>query len=337
MTLRTTAPRTPASARSLSLILGVLVLTFAVTVVLALGLGAVHTPPREVIQGLLQGDSLIWKYRVPRLLVGALAGMGMAVSGCLLQLGLRNPMAAPDTVGVTAGGGLAAVIVLLASVNPPPWILTPAALVGSLVGALIVIVLSGKGASSPVRLTLTGVAVSVGLAALTKLLLVRAAPEAGAAMTWLKGSLYARTLPDAIITAPLIVGAAVMVLILARHLDILSLDDSTMAGIGGRAGLWRFVAIGLAIIASAGAVAGAGVLGFAGLIVPHAARIWVGRKLRRQIPVAVLAGATLVVGCDAFGRWAFAPTEIPVGALIAIVGAPYFIYLLLRLTKVRAA
>lgn len=337
MTPRKTHSPTTASARSLAVILGILLVAFLATVVLALGLGAVHTPPREVIQGLVQGDSLIWKYRFPRLLVGALAGMGMAVSGCLLQLGLRNPMAAPDTVGVTAGGGLAAVIVLLTSVNPPAWILTPAALVGSLVGALIVIFLSGKGVASPVRLTLTGVAVSVGLAALTKLFLVRAAPEAGAAMTWLKGSLYARTLPDAIITAPLILGAAVMVLILAKHLDVLSLDDSTMAGIGGRAGLWRFVAIGLAIIASAGAVAGAGVLGFAGLIVPHAARMLVGRKLRRQIPVALLAGATLVVGCDAFGRWAFAPTEIPVGALIAIVGAPYFIYLLLRLTKVRAA
>lgn len=328
---------TPASARSLGLILSILSFAFVLTVVLALGLGAVHTPPHEVLQGLVQGDSLIWRYRFPRLLVGALAGMGMAVSGCLLQLGLRNPMAAPDTVGVTAGGGLAAVLVLLTSVNPPPWILTPAALFGSLVGAVIVIILSGKNVTSPVRLTLTGVAVSVGLAALTKLLLVRAAPEAGAAMAWLKGSLYARTLADALVTAPLILGAAIMVLLLARHLDILSLDDSTMAGIGGRAGFWRLVAIGLAIIASAGAVAGAGVLGFAGLIVPHAARMLVGRKLRRQIPVALLAGATLVVGCDAFGRWAFAPTEIPVGALISIVGAPYFIYLLLRLTKVRAA
>ena len=116
---------------------------------------------------------------------------------------------------------------------------------------------------------------------------------------------------------------------------MLALDDSTMAGIGVSTKIWRLIAVALAVILGAAGVAAGGVLGFAGLIVPHAARLIVGANLRRQMPVAALGGAVLVTVCDTFGRWAFAPTEIPVGALIALIGAPYFIFLLTRLTRVR--
>jgi len=259
----------------------------------------------------------------------------MAVSGCLLQSALRNPLAAPDTVGITSGGGLAAVAVLMGAGALPAHLLTFIVFIGALAGTALVLLLAGRGASDPVRLPLTGVAVSFGLGAITELLLVRAAPEAGAAMTWLKGSLYARSLGDATIVAPFILLALTVAMVVAKHLDMLALDDSTMAGIGVRTRMWRLIAIALAVILGAAGVAAAGVLGFAGLIVPHAARLVVGTNLRRQIPVAALGGAVLVTACDSVGRWAFAPTEIPVGALIALIGAPYFIFLLTRLTRVR--
>ncbi|WP_295626840.1 iron ABC transporter permease [uncultured Corynebacterium sp.] len=312
----------------------VLVVAFVAVVVLALGIGAVPVPPGEVVARLVGGDDLIWKYRLPRILVGAIAGVGMAVAGCLLQVGLRNPLAAPDTVGITAGGGLAAVAALLGAGALPAQALTPVAFVGALLGAGVVLALAGRDLGDPVRLALTGVAVSVGLAAVTQLLLVRAAPEAGAAMTWLKGSLYARTLSDAVVVAPVVAAGVIAALLASRHLDALRLGDSVMVGIGVAATRWRVAAVVLAVACGAGAVAAAGVLGFAGLIVPHAARLLVGGRLARQIPIAAVLGATLVVGCDAIGRWLFAPTEIPVGALIAVVGAPYFVFLLLRLTKV---
>lgn len=302
-------------------------------IVVALGVGAVMKPPAEVLNELFSGGKLVWRYRMPRVLVGILAGAAMAVSGALLQLALRNPLAAPDTVGVTAGGGLAAVAALLSVGSLPAQALTPVAFVGALIGAGLVLLLAGRGASDPIRLTLTGVAVSVGLGALTQLLLVKAAPEAGAAMTWLKGSLYARTISDAQIIAPVVIAVIVVTVILARHLDMLNLDSSAMAGVGVNEKLWRAIAIVCAIALGAAAVAAAGVLGFAGLIVPHAARLLVGSAGRRVIPVSALAGAALVTVCDALGRWAFAPTEIPVGALIAVVGAPYFVYLLLRLSR----
>ena len=205
-------------------------LVFAI--VLGLSVGAVMKPPAETIHDLFTGGKLIWRYRMPRVLVGILAGAAMAVSGALLQLALRNPLAAPDTVGVTAGGGLAAVAALLSVGALPAQALTPVAFIGALVGAGLVLLLAGRGATDPVRLTLTGVAVSVGLGALTQLLLVKAAPEAGAAMTWLKGSLYARTVADAQVVGPVVLVAIVVAVVLSRHLDMLNLDSSAMAGVG---------------------------------------------------------------------------------------------------------
>lgn len=302
-------------------------------IVLALGIGAVAVPPSEVVLRLMEADNLIWKFRVPRALVGVFAGAGMAISGCLLQLGLRNPLAAPDTVGITAGGGLAAVVALLGAGALPAQALTPVALVGACIGAGLVLVASGKGVNNPIRLALTGVAVSVGLGAVTQLLLVRTAPEAGAAMAWLKGSLYARSLSDAVVVGPIVVTLFCLSLIIAKHFDVLLLDDATMKGIGAVPLRWRLLAVGCAIVSGAAAVAAAGVLAFAGLIVPHLARLLVGPQLLRQLPMATVIGSALVVGSDALGRWMFSPTEIPVGALIAIIGAPYFVFLLMRITS----
>ena len=323
-----------ASVRRLTLAIIGLTIAFIVAAVIAMGIGAVAIPPAEVVSRLFEGDNLIVRYRLPRILVGAVAGIGMAVAGCLLQVSLRNPLAAPDTVGITAGGGLAAVAALLGAGSLPAGALTPIAFVGALLGAGVVLVVAGRSAGDPIRLALTGVAVSVGVAAATQLLLVRAAPEAGAAMTWLKGSLYARSMSDAVVVAPMVALGLVAAFMVARHVDTLRLDDSVLAGIGVASIRWRVIAVLVAVISGAAAVAAAGVLGFVGLIVPHMARLLVRGGIRRQLPVAALGGAALVVACDAFGRWLFAPTEIPVGALVAIVGAPYFVYLLMKMMKV---
>lgn len=318
---------------------GVSLVVAAVLLVLAsllgMAIGAVQYSLSDVVAGILAGDNLYWRYRMPRILVGMLAGVGMAVSGCLLQAALRNPLAAPDTLGITAGGGLFAVAALLGFGALPAPALTPIALVGSLIGAALVFLAAGRAFADPTRLALTGVAVSVGLAALTQLLLVRAAPEAGAAMTWLKGSLYARTMNDAVTVAPVVALGFALALLLSRHFNALVLSDSTMGSIGVPASRLRVGTVVLAVLCGSAAVAAAGVLGFVGLIMPHAAKLLVGHSLSRQLPLAAVGSAAVVVGADAVGRWAFAPTEIPVGALIAIAGAPYFIYLVLNVTRVR--
>ncbi|MDK8800593.1 FecCD family ABC transporter permease [Corynebacterium coyleae] len=318
-----------------ALVLLVSSLFLVLACLVGMGIGAVQKSLPDVIAGLLSGENLYWRYRMPRIVVGVLAGVGMAVAGSLLQVALRNPLAAPDTLGITAGGGLAAVVALLGFGSLPALALTPIAFVGSLLGGLTVFAAAGRAVADPARLALTGVAVSVGLAAVTQLLLVRVAPEAGAAMTWLKGSLYARTMSDALTVAPVIFVGTAVALVFARHFNTLVLDDSTIVSIGGRFNVLRILALMVAVACGSAAVAAAGVLGFVGLIIPHAAKLLVGQNLARQIPVGAMAGAALVVAADAVGRWAFAPTEIPVGALIAIVGAPYFIYLVHRVTSVK--
>ncbi|OHQ78400.1 MULTISPECIES: FecCD family ABC transporter permease [Corynebacterium] len=318
-----------------ALVLLVSSLFLVLACLVGMGIGAVQKSLPDVIAGLLSGENLYWRYRMPRIVVGVLAGVGMAVAGSLLQVALRNPLAAPDTLGITAGGGLAAVVALLGFGSLPALALTPIAFVGSLLGGLTVFAAAGRAVADPARLALTGVAVSVGLAAVTQLLLVRVAPEAGAAMTWLKGSLYARTMSDALTVAPVIFVGTAVALVFARHFNTLVLDDSTIVSIGGRFNVLRILALMVAVACGSAAVAAAGVLGFVGLIIPHAAKLLVGQNLARQIPVGAVAGAALVVAADAVGRWAFAPTEIPVGALIAIVGAPYFIYLVHRVTSVK--
>ena len=318
-----------------ALVLLVSSLFLVLACLVGMGIGAVQKSLPDVIAGLLSGEKLYWRYRMPRIVVGVLAGVGMAVAGSLLQVALRNPLAAPDTLGITAGGGLAAVVALLGFGSLPALALTPIAFVGSLLGGLTVFAAAGRAVADPARLALTGVAVSVGLAAVTQLLLVRVAPEAGAAMTWLKGSLYARTMSDALTVAPVIFVGTAVALVFARHFNTLVLDDSTIVSIGGRFNVLRILALMVAVACGSAAVAAAGVLGFVGLIIPHAAKLLVGQNLARQIPVGAVAGAALVVAADAVGRWAFAPTEIPVGALIAIVGAPYFIYLVHRVTSVK--
>lgn len=318
-----------------ALVLFVSSLFLVLACLVGMGIGAVQKPLPDVISGLLSGENLYWRYRMPRIVVGVLAGVGMAVAGSLLQVALRNPLAAPDTLGITAGGGLAAVVALLGFGSLPALALTPIAFVGSLLGGLTVFAAAGRAVADPARLALTGVAVSVGLAAVTQLLLVRVAPEAGAAMTWLKGSLYARTMSDALTVAPVIFVGTAVALVFARHFNTLVLDDSTIVSIGARSNVLRILALMVAVACGSAAVAAAGVLGFVGLIIPHAAKLLVGQNLARQIPVGVVAGAALVVAADAVGRWAFAPTEIPVGALIAIAGAPYFIYLVHRVTSVK--
>lgn len=318
-----------------ALVLLVSSLFLVLACLVGMGIGAVQKSLPDVIAGLLSGENLYWRYRMPRIVVGVLAGVGMAVAGSLLQVALRNPLAAPDTLGITGGGGLAAVVALLGFGSLPALALTPIAFVGSLLGGLTVFAAAGRAVADPARLALTGVAVSVGLAAVTQLLLVRVAPEAGAAMTWLKGSLYARTMSDALTVAPVIFVGTAVALVFARHFNTLVLDDSTIVSIGGRFNVLRILALMVAVACGSAAVAAAGVLGFVGLIIPHAAKLLVGQNLARQIPVGAVAGAALVVAADAVGRWAFAPTEIPVGALIAIVGAPYFIYLVHRVTSVK--
>ncbi|HDX9580101.1 TPA: iron ABC transporter permease [Bacillus pseudomycoides] len=296
---------------------------------LSLRLGAVPTPLAEIIEGLMTGEGVVLKYRLPRLIIAILVGINMALSGSILQGVTRNPLAAPDIIGVSAGGGLAAVIMLLMFPSVPAIMLPVAAFVGAMIASLLVYVLSyQKGGVKPERLALCGVAISTGLQALITFIIVKFAVDSSQALVWLKGSLYARSWEHVDMLWPWTIIGAVITFASYKQINLLLLNEETVKGLGMRINAVRLVLIGVAVALAASSVAVAGTISFVGLVIPHAARLLVGSDSRLFLPVSALLGAVLVTGADMVGRIIIPPIEIPAGIITALIGAPYFIYLL---------
>ncbi|MEH7457626.1 iron ABC transporter permease [Bacillus sp. JJ1127] len=311
------------------MIVGVLLLIlFAV---LSLRLGAVPTPFSQIVEEITTGKGVVLKYRVPRLVIAALVGINMALSGSILQSITRNPLAAPDIIGISAGGGLVAVVMLLVFPSAPPMMLPVAAFLGALLASILVYVLSyQKGGLKPERLALCGVAISAGLQALITFIIVKFALDSSQALVWLKGSLYARSMQHVEMLWPWTVVGSVIVFLSYKQINLLLLNEETVRGLGMRLNIVRFILIGTAVGLAASSVAVAGTIGFVGLVIPHAARLLVGSDSRVFLPVSALLGALLVVGADMVGRIIIPPIEIPAGIITALIGAPYFIYLIVK-------
>ena len=307
------------------------VLLFILFAVLSLRLGAVPTPFSQIVEEITTGKGVVLKYRVPRLVIAALVGINMALSGSILQSITRNPLAAPDIIGISAGGGLVAVVMLLVFPSAPPMMLPVAAFLGALLASILVYVLSyQKGGLKPERLALCGVAISAGLQALITFIIVKFALDSSQALVWLKGSLYARSMQHVEMLWPWTVVGSVIVFLSYKQINLLLLNEETVRGLGMRLNIVRFILIGTAVGLAASSVAVAGTIGFVGLVIPHAARLLVGSDSRVFLPVSALLGALLVVGADMVGRIIIPPIEIPAGIITALIGAPYFIYLIVK-------
>lgn len=325
----------PLAARAAWLV-PVLLALLGAAAVLALGFGAVRTPPLDVLHALLgSGDELtqriLVELRLPRVLLAALTGAMFAASGVMLQGVVRNPLASPDLVGVGAGAGLAMTLLLLAFPGAPAWALPWGAFLGAWGGfALVVLLARHAGNLSPVRLALVGVAVGAALGAAQQLVIVRAPDGVGAALAFLTGTIYGadwerlwRVLPWGAALLPI-------ALLLARRLDVLAFGEAVASSLGTRVELARGAALSVAVGLAAAAVTGSGVLGFVGLLAPHVARLLVGGLHARLLLVAMPLGALLVVLADTIGRSVLPPVEIPAGIITTLLGAPYFLWLLRR-------
>ncbi|OVZ99782.1 ABC transporter permease [Streptomyces sp. CS113] len=275
--------------------------------------------------------SFVLDTRVPRVLAALGAGAALALAGTLVQAVTRNPLAEPNVLGVTGGGALGAVILVTTVPAAGTWGVAGAAFAGSAVTAVLVFGLAARGGFRQNRLVLVGIGVASGTAALISLLIVLTDPfNATKALTWLSGSTYGRTMPDVVpVALALVVGIGVAV---ARRteLDLLSLDEDTPRLLGLRVAPGRLGFLVLSVVLSATAVACAGTIGFVGLVAPHAARALVGRRHVRVVPVALLLGATLVCAADLLGRTVIAPAQLGAGLMTAVIGTPYFLYLLVR-------
>ncbi|WP_022902876.1 iron ABC transporter permease [Curtobacterium sp. B8] len=278
-----------------------------------------------------QGISFILDTRVPRVSAALLAGAALALAGTLVQGVTRNPLADPGVLGVSSGAGLGAVLVVTAVPAATTWGVAGAAFVGAAVAAVVVFGLAARGGFRQNRLVLVGVGVSAGLTALISLLIVVTDPfNATKALTWLSGSTYGRTWQDSLPVVVVLVVALVLVLPRHRELDLVSLDEDTPRLLGIRLGRARLALLTLSVLLTATAIAAVGTIGFVGLVAPHAARSLVGRPHARVVPVAVLLGAVLVCLGDLLGRTVIAPAQLGAGILTALVGTPYFVWLLLR-------
>lgn len=310
-------------------------------VVVNVGVGEYPIPPLDVVRALFGVESGDGNYgfivnvlRLPRALVAVLVGAALAVAGAILQGLTRNDLAAPDIVGVNAGAGLAAVTLIVAFPSVSAAYLPPVAFLGASAVAVLLYLLSWRGSSSPTRLILIGVGLGAVATALTTFMITFGdIYQVSQALVWLTGSVYGRSWEQIFTLLPWLVVFMPLALLRFRHLNALTLGDDVATGLGTRVELERGLLVLCSVALAASAVATAGTIGFVGLMAPHIARRLVGPAHGGLLPVCAMTGGAIVVLADLIGRTLFAPVEIPCGIVTAVVGAPFFIYLLFRTRK----
>ncbi|MWA15727.1 Fe(3+)-hydroxamate ABC transporter permease FhuB [Streptomyces sp. BA2] len=278
-----------------------------------------------------QAITFVLDTRVPRVLAALCAGAALALSGTLVQSVTRNPLAEPGVLGVSGGAALGAIILVTSAPGAGSWSIAGAAFAGAAVSAVVVFGLAAKGGFQNSRLVLVGMGVSTGTMALISLLIVLTDRfSATKALIWLSGSTYGRSGTDILPVAAVLVAATAVAFARRKELDLVSLDEDTPRLLGLDLARGRLGFLVVSVLLSATAVAAAGTIGFVGLVAPHAARALVGRRHIRVVPVAMLLGATLVCLADLLGRTVIAPAQLGAGLMTAVVGTPYFVYLLVR-------
>lgn len=279
---------------------------------------------------------ILFDFRLPRIVISVLIGAGLAVSGCVMQGISRNALADPGILGINAGAGLA--VTLFISFYPttaaaPVFLLPVLALVGAGLTATLIFTLSYKRHQglSPTRLLLTGIAVAAGISAAMIVLTLKLSPDKYQFVaTWLAGSIWGTNWKFVIAILPWIAILLPFVFIKARVMNVLNLGEQIATGVGASVNKERLLLLAAAVGLAGSCVAVSGGIGFVGLIGPHLARRLVGPKHELLLPAAALAGALLVITADTLGRWVLQPSEIPTGIVVAVIGAPYFLYLLAK-------
>ena len=274
--------------------------------------GAVDISYQSIYQALFSGivgtnEQIIYNIRLPRTIVGLLVGMNLALSGAILQAIMRNPLADPHIIGISSGAGLAGVTIMILF-PAMEYLITPVAFIGAMLAAVCIYILAWKGGIRPVRIILAGVAVSAFLGSGISALMIFYSDRVHGALMWMVGGLAARSWP---------------------HVDII-LPYAIIGFLLAFFGAKRILMTAVAALLAASAVSVVGLLGFVGLVVPHAARLIIGSDYRYLVPASALLGMSVVTFSDTFARTAFTPIELPVGIIMAFIGAPFFLFLLRR-------
>ncbi len=306
-------------------------------------MGAVAIPPAKTITALWNGitnnitstsDTIIWQIRLPRVFLAALVGANLALSGVAFQGLFRNPLADPYLLGAASAAGFGAALVILLG-SKSVWLLsfgTPlAAFILALLAVMLVMLLAKQGGQMPiVSLILAGVVVGSSFSAATSFIMMLARDQASNILTWMLGSFSLASWPKVITITPFTALTLLILMAASYRLNILQLNEIQAAQLGLRIEIFKLTLILLASLATAAAVSMVGIIGFVGLIIPHAIRLAVGMDYRKITPLAALWGAIFMILADLLARILIAPAEVPVGVITAVVGGPFFLYLLRR-------
>ena len=337
-------------ARRSALLLGLLAVASGLSIVLCVGIGPVPISASTTVQVIAQHvglpigrasapaiDSIVWDVRVPRVLMGAAVGACLALSGAALQAMVRNMLADPYILGVSGGASTGAAAAILFGIGAAlgEYAQSLLAFLGALGAALLVFVIARSGGRvTSLRLLLSGVAVGYALTAVTNLLIFSSDSAEGSrsVMFWMLGSLsLARWNAFLLIAVLAAIAGTVLMLAGARVLDALSAGDEIAHVLGISPDRARIGFLLLVSLCTAAAVAGAGAIGFVGLVLPHLARRLVGARHRVLIPASALLGALFLLWADAFARIVMQPQELPIGVITAAIGAPFLLLLVRRL------
>lgn len=328
-----------------------LVLALLVAVVVAnAAIGAVAIAPGHVVQSLLHrlgafdmaeiaaGQALVlWSIRLPRLVVGMLVGAGLAVAGALMQAVFRNPLAEPGLTGISAGAAVAAAaVIVLGHAVAGGFSLPAVAFAGALVAFCAVFgIARSAGPAQALTLILAGVAVNaIAWSLLGYLTFISDDTQLRNLTFWTMGSLGGATWPMVPPLLILVGGGILVACRLGGLLNLYQLGEAEAGHLGVDAGRLRLGAMALAALIVGACIAVSGQINFLGLVVPHLVRLWQGPDHRRLLPMAALVGALLILSADLVARTIIAPAELPIGLVTAFIGAPFFVYLLVRQTRV---
>lgn len=321
------------------LLLAILLSALLIVVSLySIAYGAISIPLSDLLAVVVgQQESvyrtIIMDLRLPRVLIGILVGACLAASGALLQGVMKNPLADPGIIGVSAGGGLAAMVTMV--ILPQfSYLLPVTAFIGAFITAIIIYFMAWEHGASPVKIVLAGVAVNALLGAVTNGIMVVFSDRVQAVLPWLSGGLNGRSWHHLEFMAPYALIGLVLCLFAIQPANLLLLGDDSARLLGQRVELQRFMLIMLAALLAGTAVSVAGLVGFVGLVVPHMIRLLIGEDYRFLLPYSMVGGGVLVVLADQIARSWFDPIELPVGILLAVIGAPFFLYLLKRKGRV---
>ena len=309
-----------------------IVLALAGCSLLSLHLGVILVPWRSLLTDWQPGREhyyVLMDYRLPRLLLALFVGAALAVAGVLVQGIVRNPLASPDILGINHAASLASVGALLLIPSLSVMVLPLLAFAGGMAGLFLLKMLANT--RQAMKLALTGVALSACWASLTDYLMLLHPQDVNSALTWLTGSLWGRDWTFVKIAVPLLMVFLPLSLRFCRDLDLLALGDARAATLGVSVSRTRFRGLLLAVAMTATGVAVCGPVSFIGLVVPHMVRKITGGRHRRLLPVSALTGALLLVIADLLARVIHPPLELPAGVMTAIIGAPWFVWLLVRM------